>query len=70
MIFTLSDSQDRLTSFQGKLFCREILSQRGESMFVLNLNAVTERAIDKVLKTVAEGEELCMSDGQLVDIRN
>ena len=46
------------------------MSQRGESMFVLNLNAVTERAIDKVLKTVAEGEELCMSDGQLVDIRN
>jgi DNA polymerase III delta prime subunit len=46
------------------------LSTKGESLFVLNLNPPTERGIDKVLKCVAEGEELCVSDGQLVDIRN
>ncbi len=70
IIFTLSDSQDRLSSFHSKLFVREILQLRGESFFVLNLNAPTEKSIDKVLKIVAEGEELCMGDGQLVDIRN
>jgi DNA polymerase III delta prime subunit len=39
-------------------------------MFVFNLNPPTERGIDKVLKMVAEGEQLCMNDGQLIDIRN
>jgi DNA polymerase III delta prime subunit len=52
-----------LNTFHSKLFVREILQQRNESFFVLNLNAPTEKSIDKVLKIVAEGEELCMSDG-------
>ena len=35
----------------------------------LNLNPPTERSIDKVLRSVAESEDLLMSDQQLVEVR-
>jgi DNA polymerase III delta prime subunit len=37
---------------------------------IFNLNAPTERGIDKTLKTIAEAEEICIGDDQLIDIRN
>ena len=70
VIFTLSDSQERLSTFHSKLFARDLLQLRNESFFVFNINPPTEKSIDRVLKTIAEGEELCMSDGQILEIRN
>lgn len=37
---------------------------------MFNLNPPTERGIDKVLKHIAECEDLCLSEQQLVEIRN
>ena len=37
---------------------------------MFNLNPPTERGIDKVLKHIAEQEELCLADSQLLEIRN
>lgn len=70
LIFTLSDGQDRLPTFHAKLFSKDILSLKGTALIHFNLNPPTERSIDKVLRTIAESEELCLSEGQLLDIRN
>jgi hypothetical protein len=70
LIFTLSDSQERIPSFINKILCKEIMALKGSTVQVFNLNPPTEKAIDKVLKQIAEGEELCMPDSQLVEIRN
>ena len=70
IVFTLSDSQERVPTFIGKILSKEIMAQKGSSVFVFNLNAPTERSIDKMLKTVAEGEQLCLADQQLLEIRN
>ena len=69
LIFSLSDPQDRLTSFHAKLFTRDLLSLKGSSLVHLNLNPPTEKSIDKILRQVAESEDLLMSDQQLVEVR-
>ena len=62
LIFVLSDPQDRLPSFHAKLLSRDIYQQKGSTIMHLNLNPPTEKSIDKVLRTIAEGEELYMTD--------
>lgn len=70
IIFTLSDSQEKTPSFHAKVFSREILSQKGKKLVVLNLNPPTERNIEKVLKNISICEELTISDNQIQEIKN
>lgn len=39
-------------------------------MFTFSLNPPTEKSIDKILRRIAESEELCMGQQQLEEIRN
>jgi hypothetical protein len=70
LIFTLSDSQERVPSFINKILSKDILSQKGQSVQTFSLNPPTEKSLDKILRKIAEAEELCMVQQQLEEIRN
>ena len=58
-----------MPSFLSKVLSKELASQRGSSIVSFSLNPPTEKGIDKALKHIAECEDLCLSDAQLLEIR-
>ncbi len=70
IVFSLSDSQERVPTFINKILCKEILQQKGQAFVTFSLNPPTEKGIDKTLKHIAECEDLCLADSQLLEIRN
>lgn len=59
-----------MPSFLTKLLSKELQSLRGSSILTFSLNPPTEKGIDKTLKHIAECEDLCLTDAQLLEIRS
>ena len=70
IVFSLSDSQERVPSFLSKVLSKELQALRGSTIATFSLNPPTEKGIDKTLKHIAECEELCLTDAQLLEIRS
>lgn len=59
-----------MPSFISKVLSKELVSLRGSAIATFTLNPPTEKGIDKTLKHIAECEDLCLTDAQLLEIRS